>query len=340
MKQRIGVLMGGMSAERQVSLSTGEGVAQALSDRGYEVVKVVIDSESAVDELLRKARIDVAFLALHGRGGEDGCVQGLLEWMQIPYTGSGVLGSALSMDKLKSKELFRLHNVPTPPYYVATEETLDALEVVHGSFGFPVIVKPRDEGSSVGVTRADDLSDLRRAIQLGLNYGAQGARVLVERFVKGMEVHVGILDGRVLGGIEIVSHNGIFDYAAKYTPGLSETICPPRLEATRAGGVMNLALRAYNALECSGACRVDLLVTEGENEYVLEVNTAPGMTATSLLPKIAASAGIDYGTLCEMILRTARLHAGFGQGAREDAPRASQTAAADMGRSRVRSIAG
>ena len=325
MKERVGVLMGGMSAERHVSLSTGEGVAQALADRGHEVVKIVIDPDRApLDELLRNARIDVAFLALHGRGGEDGCVQGLLEWMQIPYTGSGVLASALAMDKLKSKELFRLHNVPTPPYYIATEETLDVLEAVHGSFGFPVIVKPRNEGSSVGVARADDLDALRRAIQLGLNHDAY---VLVERYVKGMEVHVGIFDGRVLGGIEIVSQSGIFDYVSKYTPGLSETICPPRLDATRTGGVMNLALRAYKALECSGACRIDLLVTEGENEYVLEVNTSPGLTETSLLPKIAASAGIDYGTLCEMILRTASLRAGLATGPREEAPRSSESSA-------------
>ncbi len=339
MKERIGVLMGGLGAERRVSLSTGEGVASALADRGYDVVKIVIDHDCApLDILIRKANINIAFLALHGRGGEDGCVQGLLEWMQIPYTGSGVLASALAMDKLKSKELFRLHNVPTPPYYVATEETLDALDVVHGSFGFPVIVKPRNEGSSVGLARANDMGELRSAIQLGL---AHDSNLLVERYVKGMEVHVGILDGRVLGGIEIVSHNGIFDYEAKYTPGLSDTICPPRLDATRAGGVMNLALRAYRALECSGACRVDLLVTEGENEYVLEVNTSPGLTETSLLPKIAASAGIDYGTLCEMILRTASLRPGLEQASCDSAPRSSDSVALrGVVRPHVRSIAG
>ncbi len=338
MTKRIGVLMGGMSAERQASLCTGEGVASALTFRGYDVVKIVIDPGRApLDELVRKANIDVAFLALHGRGGEDGCVQGLLEWMQIPYTGSGVLASALAMDKLKAKELFRLHNIPTPPYYVANEDTLDALEAIHGSFGFPVVVKPRNEGSSASVARANDTNELRGAIQRGL---AHDSGLLVERFVKGMEVQVGILDGRILGGVEIVSRQGNFDDASAYTPSLGETICPPRLDATRLGGVMNLALRAVKALECSGACRVDLLVTEGENEYVLEVSTSPGLTETSLLPMIAASAGIDYGTLCEMILRTASLRAGISGSVREEAPRSSECTALRDVQPRVRSVAG
>ena len=310
--RRVGVLMGGISAEREVSLRTGDGVATALEARGHEVVRIAYGPSSrGIDELLREARIDVAFLALHGRGGEDGCVQGLLELMGIPYTGSSVLASALAMDKLKAKELFRLHNVPTPPYYVATAEDVRdtvALEELHGSFGYPVIVKPRGEGSSVGLTKANDLLELRAAIDLAL---VHDACALVERFVKATEVHVGLLDGRVLGAIEVVPKSGLYDYAAKYTPGMTEYITPPRIAATRSRGVMNLAERAARALGCSGACRVDLLVTEGENEYVLEVNTLPGMTPTSLLPKIAQAAGIDYGSLCESILASARLHAGI-----------------------------
>ncbi len=305
-KKRIGVLMGGLSAEREVSLRTGAGVAEALEERGHDVVRIVFGPETrGVDELVREAAIDVAFLALHGRGGEDGCIQGLLELLGIPYTGSSVLASALAMDKLKSKELFRLHNVPTPPYYVATKESLADLSEIHGSFGFPVIVKPRGEGSSVGVSRAGDLVELEGAIRAAL---VHDDLVLVERFVRGMEVHVGVLDGRSIGAIEVVPKSGIYDYASKYTPGATEYICPPRLGSTRARGVMNLAERAARSLGCAGACRVDLLVTEGENEYVLEVNTLPGMTQTSLLPKIAASAGIDYGSLCESILNGAALH--------------------------------
>jgi D-alanine-D-alanine ligase len=321
--KRVGVLMGGWSAERDVSLATGEGVAAALESRGHDVARIVWDEAGpGLDQLVRAARVDVVFVALHGRGGEDGCVQGLLELLGIPYTGSGVLSSALAMDKLKAKEMFRLHNVPTPPYYVASRADLDDLEEVHGSFGFPAIVKPRREGSSVGLARAAGLPELASALDRALAFDSHA---LVERYVKATEVHVGILEGRVLGAIEIVPEGGLFDYHAKYTAGATQTICPPRLPSTRLRGVMNLAERAARALSCAGACRVDLLVTEGENEYVLEVNTLPGMTPTSLLPKIAASAGIDYPSLCEAILETARLHAGLPtQTQREERARVSE----------------
>ena len=315
-KRRVGVLMGGMSAEREVSLRTGEGVAAALESKGHDVVRIVCGPSTAgasskgIDELVRAAEIDVAFVALHGRGGEDGCVQGLLELLGIPYTGSSVLSSALAMDKLKAKEMFRLHNVPTPPYYVATAVDLDALEELHGSFGFPCIVKPNGEGSSVGLTKVQNLEELARGIELALEHDAS---VLVERYVKAMEVTVGLLDGRVLGAIEVAPKSGIYDYSSKYTVGATEYISPPRLAPTRAGGIMKLAERAARALGCTGACRVDLLVTEGENEYVLEVNTLPGMTPTSLLPKIAAGVGIDYASLCESILNGARLYSGIPQ---------------------------
>ncbi len=305
-KRRVGVLMGGTSGERDVSLKTGEGVARALEARGHNVVRVVFGQEP-VDVTLRAAAVDVAFLALHGRGGEDGCLQGMLELMGIPYTGSSVLASALAMDKLKAKEMFRLHNIPTPPYYVATEQDLidGQLAELHGSFGFPVIVKPRQEGSSIGLAKAGDLRELRAGIESALDHDRC---VLVERYIKATEVHVGILDGRVLGCIEVAPRSGIYDYAAKYTAGATDYIIPPRIASTRARGIMNLAERAVGALGCVGAVRVDLLVTEGENEYVLEVNTLPGMTPTSLLPKIAEHAGIDYGQLCELILEGATLH--------------------------------
>jgi len=312
-KRRVGVLMGGSSGEREISLKTGEGVARALEARGHDVARVVIGGADAqpIDMALRAAGIDVAFLALHGRGGEDGCLQGMLELMGIPYTGSSVLASALAMDKLKAKEMFRLHNIPTPPYYVATETDLlgdDDLAELHGSFGYPVIVKPRNEGSSIGLAKAGNLNELRSGIEAALELDRWA---LVERYIKATEVHVGVLDGRVLGCIEVAPKSGIYDYAAKYTAGATDYIIPPRIAPTRARGVMNLAERAVRALGCTGAVRVDLLVTEGENEYVLEVNTLPGMTATSLLPKIVDHAGIAYGELCELILASATLHAGL-----------------------------
>jgi D-alanine-D-alanine ligase len=308
-KERVGVLMGGCSAERDVSLRTGEGVADALEGLGYSVTRLVWTPDGlAPDELLRSASVDVVFVALHGRGGEDGCIQGLLELRGIPYTGSGVLASALAMDKLKAKEMFRLHNVPTPPYYVVRRADLDSLEDLHGSFGFPVIAKPRREGSSVGLAKASDLTELKAAAERALRFDDD---VLVERYVRAAEIHVGLLNGRVLGAIEVVPRSGLYDYRAKYTPGLTEYICPPRVASTRLRGVMNLAERAAAALSCWGACRVDLLVTEGENEYVLEVNTLPGLTPTSLLPKIAAAAGFEYPALCEAIVEGAALHSGL-----------------------------
>jgi D-alanine-D-alanine ligase len=304
MTKRIGVLMGGSSAEREVSLKTGAGVLAALRERGHRAVEVVLGDEP-VDIAVRRANIDVAFLALHGRGGEDGCIQGMLELMGIPYTGSSVLGSALAMDKLKAKEMFRLHNVPTPPYYMATQADLDDVEALHASFGYPVIVKPRSEGSSVGVTKAENSHALVAALQAAL---AHDDFALVERFVAGAEVHVGILNGRVLGAVEIVPKSGVYDYHSKYTAGATEYILPPRLSAQRMLGIHNLAERAAASLGCTGACRVDLLVTPGENEYVLEVNTLPGMTPTSLLPKIAQAAGIGYAELCELIMQDAKCH--------------------------------
>jgi D-alanine-D-alanine ligase len=305
--RRVGVIMGGSSGEREVSLRSGAAVADALEARGHEVVRVTLAEGTDADfaATIKRAQIDVAFLALHGRHGEDGCIQGLLELARIPYTGSSVLGSALAMDKLKAKEMFRLHNVPTPPYYTLAADELADLETIHGSFGFPVIVKPRGEGSSLGVAKAESLSELARAAEAALELDET---VLVERFVSGMEINVGILDGRVLGAIEIVPKKGIYDYEAKYTPGMSEYHMPARLPSTRYRGVLNLAERAARALGCTGAVRVDLLVTPGENEYVLEVNTLPGMTPTSLLPKIAAAAGYDFGQLCEAILEGARVH--------------------------------
>jgi D-alanine-D-alanine ligase len=292
--RRIGVVMGGTSAEREVSLRTGDAVARALAEAGREVVRLEISDGAGALAALSAAEVDVMFLALHGRLGEDGCVQGVLEVLGVPYTGSGVMASALAMDKLKSKELFRLHNVPTPPYYVF-EGSLADLEGVHGSFGFPVVVKPRREGSSFGVARANDLTELGRAVETALGFDRS---VLVERYIAGKEISVGILDGRVLGAIEIAPKSGMYDYVAKYTPGMTEYFMPARLPPTRYRGVLNLAERAAEALDTAGGVRVDMLVTEGQNEYVLEINTLPGMTPTSLFPKIAHAAGYSFAELC------------------------------------------
>jgi D-alanine-D-alanine ligase len=303
---KVGVIMGGNSAERQVSLRSGGSVVQALKLLGYDVAAIVMDDLIDLGRRLKAGDVDVAFLALHGRYGEDGCVQGMLEMMGIPYTGSGVLSSALCMDKVKSKEMFRLHNVPTPPYYSVDSDWIGSLDEQHAAFGFPVVVKPRREGSSIGVTKVTSRGELHDAVAQAASYDG-GA--LVERFIKGTEVAVGLLDGRVLGAIEVVpgGPTGMYDYRAKYETDTTQYFMPARLDGPRYQGVLNLAERAARALDCRGAVRVDLIVTEGQNEYVLEVNSLPGLTHTSLLPKIAEAAGYDFPSLCDAILRSARL---------------------------------
>jgi D-alanine-D-alanine ligase len=304
--KRVGILMGGSSAEREISLRSGRAVALALEQAGHDVVRIELGNQQDPTEQLRRAAIDVAFLALHGRFGEDGCVQGMLELLGIPYTGSGVLESALAMDKLKSKELFRLHNVPTPPYYVTSNvATREHILETHGTFGYPAMVKPRREGSSIGLSCATDEDSLVEAI---LSAAEHDRDVLVERFIRGKEITVGLLNGRVLGALEVAPASGIYDYAAKYTPGMTEYHLPARLTPALYKNVLCLAERAAEALGVSGAVRVDMIVTEGQNEYVLEVNSLPGMTPTSLLPKIAEAAGYGFVELCDAILSTAHLH--------------------------------
>ena len=225
--RRVGVVMGGSSGERSVSLSSGRAVIAALVEKGYDAVPIDLDDENNWAEALRSAHVDAAFLAIHGRLGEDGCVQGLCEVLGIPYTGTGVLGSALSMDKVKAKEMFQQHNVPTPSYYtISIHDELTDIDEIHGSFGFPVIVKPRGEGSSLGLRRADNMNQLIEAISEAQRYDDD---VLVERYVKGREVNVGLLNGRVLGAIEVAPKSGIYDYEAKYVPGMTEYFMPARL---------------------------------------------------------------------------------------------------------------
>jgi D-alanine-D-alanine ligase len=304
MKQKtIGVLCGGLSAEREISLSSGEAVHKALRRRGYKVSKFLVDRN--IDQVLRTTQVDVVFNALHGQYGEDGCIQGMLEILGVPYTGSGVLASALAMNKIKAKELFRLHNLPTPPYYTISRENLLRLDEIHDSFGFPVIAKPAAQGSSVGVSVAANLDDLRKACERA---SERGDLVLVERRISGREVHVGILNDRALGAIEIISHNEVFDFEAKYVAGRAHYHLPPRLSPERTRGVLTQALRAHRALGCTGATRVDMIVSDLGNEYILEVNTLPGLTPRSLLPKLARHAGLSFEDLIEEVLLGATLN--------------------------------
>jgi D-alanine-D-alanine ligase len=309
--RRIGVLLGGLSSEREISLRTGEAVLAALRDRGHDAVPIYVDHD--VDVAIRQEQIDVAFIALHGRWGEDGCIQGLLELLGIPYTGSDVMASALAMHKVKAKELFRLNNLPTPAYYTVSAAEAGDMAAVHGDFGFPCVVKPVREGSSVGVAICQTLDELGPAVERALCFDGD---VLVERFIAGKEVSVAVLEDRALGAVEIAPRAGFYDYTHKYTRGATDYFVPPRLSPERYRGVLSQALRAHLALGCHGATRVDMIVSDSGNEFVLEVNTVPGLTPTSLLPKIADAAGISFGELCELMLAGASLATRRGNGER------------------------
>ena len=300
--KKIGVLMGGLSAAKEVSVQTGEAVYQTLVDRGYRATRVFVDRD--VDLALRQASIEVAFLALQGRYGEDGCIQGLLELMGIPYTGSGVTASALAMNKVKAKEIFRLRNLPTPPYYVLDPSRLDSLVREHGSFGFPVVVKPASLGSSVGVSLVHNHHELRRACEEAFMF--DGA-VIVERYIRGTEVQVGILNHQALGAIEVVPRADLYSYKAKTVRGRCGFHMPARLSKPRYRGVLTQALKAHQALGCSGLTLVDMILSDDGNEFILELNTLPAMTSASLIPKIAHAVGLEFGDLVEEILETAGL---------------------------------
>jgi D-alanine-D-alanine ligase len=300
--RKIAVLMGGLSAEREVSLKSGTAVHQALLAQGYDAI--AIDVERNLAAILASEQIEAAFIALHGRYGEDGCVQGLLELMQIPYTGSGVLASALAMHKLYSKQIFSSAGILTAPFHHFRRGNQVCFEQL--DFGLPVVVKPVQEGSSVGVSIVKQISQLAPALELAFHHDTE---ILVEQYIKGQEVQVGILDDQPIGAIEIVPKNEFYDFEAKYTDGMAEHIFPARLEATLYEKVQQVGLAAHRALGCSGYSRVDLLVTKEGECFVLEVNTLPGMTALSLLPEIAAKGiGLSFEALVERIINTATLH--------------------------------
>lgn len=302
--KKVAVLYGGRSTEREVSLRTGKGCAEALASRGYDVSLVDVDLEVAAR--LREVRADVAFVALHGRWGEDGCIQGLLESMGIPYTGSGVMASALGMDKVFSKFVFQAHGLRIAEHKVFPREKAAEVTVADLPFGLPAVVKPAGEGSSVGVHIVREAGALADACLDAARYKGD---LIVERYVKGKEIAVGVLDGKAMGAIEIVPAREFYDYAAKYTAGTTQYFYPARIPEAHLVAVCRAAEQAHRALGCDGVSRVDFILAESGEPYVLEVNTLPGMTAQSLIPKIAAGVGIDFPSLCERILEGASLKA-------------------------------
>jgi D-alanine-D-alanine ligase len=292
--KRIGVLMGGASPERDISLKSGTAVHNALKAAGYDAV--AIDVGSDICEVLFTSRIDLAFLALHGGYGENGAIQGMLEVLGIPYTGSGVLASALAMDKEASKKAFLYHNVPVPRFVVFHR----GQQIRATDFGFPCVVKPVAEGSSIGVSIVRSPNDFGKALDEAFSFGE---RIIAEAFIEGKEVQIGILNGKGLGGVEVRPSDVFYSYHAKYTAGMTKYVLPPEIDGAVYETAQATALAAHNALGCEGATRVDLRIDGDGNSYVLEVNTIPGMTETSLLPKIAHHAGFPFIRLIEEIIK-------------------------------------
>ena len=335
---RIIVLMGGSSSERDVSLASGLRIAEALRSRGHTVSavdtakgplteaaekklsaeRVVKQQPPTPDELARMsadslaetaARLpkrgdcDVAFLALHGGRGEDGTIQALLDLAGVPYTGSGHLASALAMDKDLSKQLMRVHGVRTADWIMATaSKPAPPAAEVGTALGWPLIVKPSKQGSTVGLSIVRQPSELAAAIAEAFKHDDE---VMLERFIAGRELTVPILGGDALPVGEIIPKKEIYDYECKYTPGMAEEVFPAKLTATAAAEVQEQAQRAFVALKLSGCARIDFRLNSLGEFYCLEANTLPGMTATSLVPQGAAAAGMDFPDLCERIARLA-----------------------------------
>ncbi|MGI6130571.1 MAG: D-alanine--D-alanine ligase [Bacillota bacterium] len=303
-KMKVALLMGGSSSEREISLMSGAEVEAALRRLGHDVITV----DPAVDgvAVLAQSRPDAAFLALHGQYGEDGCIQGTLEMLGIPYTGSRVLASAVAMDKTVSKVLFGAAEVSTPPSVTVDRSAAPELALARAqSIGFPCVVKPSSQGSTVGITIVKESAALADALELAFRSDPDA---LIEKYIAGTEVTVGVLgtrDPRALPTLEIVPTNEFYDWDSKYTPGKSEHVVPARIPETARAECERLAVKAHVALKCRGYSRVDMIVEPSGQVWVLEVNTLPGLTKVSLLPDAARAEGISFDQLIQTILNSA-----------------------------------
>lgn len=297
---KVGVLAGGISSEREISLLTGKGIHESLLRSGYEAMFIDMGKDF-IDSIIN---IDAAFIALHGKYGEDGTVQGLLELLKIPYTGSGVLSSALAMDKVLSKEIFLSNGIDTAPFLYfkkGHEANEKIIEKIEDDLKYPLVVKPNDEGSSIGVFIVED----KKALSYGVEEVFKVSDILLaEKFIKGRLITVSIVgkDPKPLPVIEIKPKSGFYDYKSKYTKGLTDYIVPAEIDIGLAEKIKNTAVLAHELLRCQGLSRVDSILGEDGINYILEVNTIPGMTETSLVPKAAAAVGIGFDRLVEIIL--------------------------------------
>ncbi len=311
-RARIGILMGGQSAERDVSLRTGDAVHRALLRRGYDAI--TIDVGPSLYKDLMDGEVKIAFLALHGPGGEDGSIQGFLESLRIPYTGSGVRASAIGMHKVVTKTVLAAHDIPVPAGSIVARGTRPsgARVLRAANLKWPVVVKPPSQGSTIGVTIVRKPSQWNEALALAHRYEHEA---MIEAYIPGHEVTVGVVSGGggrldAFPAVEIVAPEGFYDFSAKYQKGRTQYLCPAPLSAKVARQIRDLAIKTYGVLGCEGAARVDFRITPKGKPYVLEINTVPGMTETSLLPMAAARAGLSYDALTERILQSALTRAG------------------------------
>ncbi len=306
MKEKIAVLMGGRSLEREVSLRSGHRVSEALKAKGHSVVKLDIDEHLV--STLKKEKVELVYIALHGKFGEDGTIQQLLEIMDIPYTGPGVFSSMMGFDKILSKELFVQEDIPTPEFFALSAGAFKeigasaALDEVVSKLGTPVVVKPARQGSALGIKFAKNASELPSALIAALSYDD---KVVLERYVEGMEVSVSIvgnIEPRALPPVEIIAKKGFFDFESMYTMGMTDYFVPARIDEAMTSRVQELAVKAHKLLRCRDVSRVDMRIDAKAGPLVLELNTSPGMTETSLLPMAAAEAGMEFPELVEELV--------------------------------------
>ena len=293
--KKIGVLCGGTSSEREISLMSGKAVYEAIKKLGFDVVLIDVDKNVATK--LVKEKIQIAYVILHGAMGEDGTIQGMLEIMGIAYTGCGVFSSSASIDKIISKKMFEYAKIPTAKWF--TIEKNKPFDMPN----FPVVVKPASQGSAIGVSIVKNKKEFEKAVKLAFSFED---RVLVEQYIKGMEITVGVLNGKPLPVIEIVPKGKFYDFKSKYTLGQSTHIIPARLPSKVLKKAQDIALKIFSEFMCNGICRVDMIVDKNNNIYVLELNTLPGMTETSLFPDAAKHIGMSFESLVLEILKSAR----------------------------------
>lgn len=296
---KIAVLMGGESAERAVSLRSGEAVFTALQDAGADVI--AIDVQGDAFGLLINAKFDIAFIAMHGRGGEDGCIQGVLEWLKVPYTGSGVLASALAMDKWRTKMLWQAAGIPTPKAHLLDTQS-DWLQIIK-DLDHDAIVKPAREGSSIGMRKVQTSQELQESYIYAKEFDGL---VLAEKWIEGAEFTVAIVNGEALPPIGLKTTHSFYDYEAKYQSSDTRYLLPCGLSLEKEQELKDLALRAFHVLGCEGWARLDVMQDKKGNFWLLEANTAPGMTDHSLVPMAAKAAGMDFTTLVLSLLQTTK----------------------------------